>query len=180
MSALLVLKLSYHTCPNFGEQFFAKGFTPVESIHQAEQLILLGYSISEPKQETGTVSAPVYGQTGVASSTTYGTYNPSSGSYYGTTYNTPTYGVTGYDTRTYTRIIYTRSLYLSAVEVRHGKEAGLGDELWKVIAVSSGSSGDLRAVFPALVTSIKNYIGVSSGNQVGIRIDVDNPTVISK
>lgn len=44
-------------------------------------------------------------------------------------------------------------------------------EIWKTSAISTGGSGDLRDIMPALVLSIKEHIGKDTGKQVLIKIN---------
>lgn len=73
-----------------------KGFAIVNTIDEADQVVMLVYAISGPQNYTANV--PLWGPTGIESSTTYGNIS-SSGSnvhYYGSTYYNKTYGITGY------------------------------------------------------------------------------------
>lgn len=148
-----------------------KGFTVVPNPVEADVAVFLGYGISEPKSETVTYSQPIFGQTGVQSSTTYGSYNSGTGTFSSTTYNTPTYGVTGYVPVTETYTYFTRKMLLDAYALENkGKDLKLDKPAWRIVAVSVGSNGDLRAIFPVLVFAAKDYLGVDSQKTVTLEI----------
>ncbi len=139
---------------------------------QADLAIFLGYGIGKPEKQQYSYSLPVWGQTGVSSSYTYGTVNTygNSGTFSGTTTYTPTYGVTGYQSHTGTRTTYSRFMFLSAYDLNKNIESQNPVQLWKTSVTSTGSSGDLRRVFPLLVAASKDYIGSNTERQVTITL----------
>ena len=155
-----------------------RGFVVVENPEEADIAVFMTYAISGPKTEVSTSAVPVFGQTGYSSSNTSGIYNANTGTYSGTTQYMPTYGVTGYQnvTNTYTR--YTRLLLVDAFAIR--KEAGsigLGNQSWKVVAKSIGSSDDLRFILPILVAASQEYFGKDTKRAVEIEIAENDPRV---
>lgn len=168
-----------------------KGFVKTD-FENADVAIFLLYGISEPQQNTQQYAIPILGQTGVLSSqtfgmaNTYGTLNSygNTGYYQGntyssqTTYNTPTYGVTGYQNRTQQYTTYTRYFKVNALDIAAYKNFNKQVQVWETTVTSTGSSGDLRFVFPILIAAAKDYIGVNTGKQLEIVLSEDDPKVL--
>jgi len=149
-----------------------KGFVLVDNIENADIATFLFYSLSEPSEHQYSYSLPVYGQTGVSSSQTYGTISSygNTASYSGTTYNTPSYGVVGSSQHSGTRVTFTRYISLEAIDMEEHKKSGAEKQVWKTTIISTGSSGDLRRVFPVMIGAAKNYIGENTGKKVEINL----------
>ena len=142
------------------------GFEKAPSIDEANIAILLTYGISDPKIYEYTYSTPVWGQTGVSASTTYGNINTySNGATYSqnTTY-TPEYGIIGSTTHTGIGVTYFRHFALNGIDLEKYRDTGKSQELW-ITKTSLGESGDLRKVFPYLLSASKGYIGSSTGEK---------------
>lgn len=123
-------------------------------------------------------SASAYGS-GTGS---YGSYNPYVGSSYGgynysargsaygienteaTESTSPEYGVIGTETRQVTITTFTCYLALDAMDLKLYKKQKELKQHWKTVITSTGPSGDLRRVFPVLVTASFDNIDVSTGN----------------
>ena len=135
----------------------------------ADVAIYLSYGIGDPQKHQFSYTLPVYGQTGVSSSTTTGIFH-SDGSFHATTIYTPTYGITGYTTHTKTYETYFRFFVLEAVDVNKYIHSLRIVPVWKTTVTSTGSSGDLRRVFPVLVAAAKPYIGTNTGKKVEVSI----------
>ena len=148
----------------------SQGYTKASSFAEADIAIFLGYGIGDPETHQFTYSLPTYGQTGVSSSNTYGTAHTygNTATYSGTTTYTPTYGVTGSTTHIGTRTTYFRYMWLDAVDLDEYRKTEKEIQLWKTTVTSSGSSGDLRQVFPILVAASKPHIGSSTGKKVKV------------
>ncbi len=146
------------------------GYIKADNIAAADIAIFLGYGIGDPETHQFTYSLPTYGKTGVSSSNTYGTVNTygNTATYSGTTTYTPTYGVTGSTTHTGSRTTYFRYLLLDAVDLDEYRKTEKEVQLWKTTVTSTGSSGDLRQVFPILVAASKQYIGSNTGKKVKV------------
>lgn len=139
----------------------SQGFSEVEDVRDADVVIAALYSIGDPQQHTYTYAIPHWGQTGYRSATTYGTlYRYGSyGTYSGTTYFQPSYGITGYSTGVGTYVTFTRAMGLVGFDAESLRAGDEPKELWRVFAVSVGSSSDLRMIFPYLVAAARPYIG---------------------
>lgn len=148
-----------------------KGYRVAEKIEDAGVVVFLKYGISEPHESVYSYSTPVWGQTGVSSSHTTGTihsYGSGMASFSGTTTHMPEYGITGYQTHIGTRITYTRFVQLSAYDLEEHRKTNEEIQLWGATAVSTGSSGDLRLVFPVMVAALAEYIGEDTGKQIRV------------
>lgn len=159
----------------------SQGFQIAASLEAADLAVIAVYGISEPDAQTFTYALPQWGQTGVGSSTTYGSFNTygNTGSYSATTYYQPTYGITGYTTGVGRRVVYTRILALAGVDANSVRQGGDAKELWRVSAVSVGSSGDLRHLFPYLVAAAKPHIGKATpAGAVEVHFSENSPEVV--
>jgi hypothetical protein len=144
------------------------GYLKADSIEVADVAILVSYGIGDPREHTYSYSIPQYGKTGVSSSTTQGTvrmYGNGYGTYSGTTTYQPTYGVTGYTTHVGEYTTYTRVLVLTAADVNAFNRSNEIKEIWRTTAVSTGSSGDLRRVFPIMVAAVQPYLGKNTNKK---------------
>jgi hypothetical protein len=58
------------------------------------------------------------------------------------------------------------------------RETNKLNEVWKTDIVSTGSSGDLRRVFPVLIAGAAKYIGENTGQQVNVELYEDSKEVL--
>jgi len=158
----------------------SQGFTPTENIEEAELVIFLGYGIGEPEEHLYSYSIPMWGQTGISSASTYGTVNTygNFGSYSSRTTYTPSYGITGYTSRTGSYITYFRYILLTAFDLNEYRKSQKTVQVWKTTITSSGSSDDLRRVFPALVGASKEYIGTNTGQKIKVVLEESDKRVL--
>lgn len=118
---------------------------------QAKYAIFMFYGIDDGKQVVS--SYPIFGQTGTGSSHTTGTVTSygNTASFSGTTYKTPTFGVVGSGARTDS--VFKRYLNIDIVDI--GKSsAGKVQKVYEVKAISSGSTGQLAPIMPAIIRSV--------------------------
>lgn len=150
----------------------AQGFVSTEKAEDADVAIVLSYGIGDPQTRQYSSSLPVWGQTGVASSQTYGTATSygNSASYSGTTTYTPTYGVTGHTSQIGTQTTYFRYALITGYDFKAFRESKKQGQLWKTTITSSGSSGDLRQVFPILIGAAVPYLATNTGKQVPVKL----------
>lgn len=141
-----------------------KGFAPGREGSRPDIVIFLSYGIGDP--QTTYYSYPIFGQIGGGTSTfsasTYG-----SGGYAqttGTVTSSPRYGVVG--TGTGSRTEFFRWAALEAVDVDAFLKTQKVVQLWRTTMTSSGSSGDLRLVFPVMVAAGQSYIATNTRQQV--------------
>lgn len=158
----------------------SKGFIPTEKVEEADLAVFLSYGIGNPEEHKYSYSLPVWGQTGVSSSYTTGTITSYGGfgTYSGTTTYTPSYGITGYTTGTSSYATYFRFMLLDAWDLKKYRNSKKETQVWKTTVTSTGSSGDLRRVFPVLVGASKRYIGENTGTQVKVMLDESDQRVI--
>ena len=105
-------------------------------------------------------------------------YNGNTASYSGTTTYTPQYGVTGSRTHVGTIITYFRYMILDAIDLEEYGETEEKRQLWKTTVTSTGTSGDLRQVFPILVAASKEYFGTNTGKKVRLILYENDERVI--
>lgn len=150
----------------------AQGFVSAQKAEDADIAIVLSYGIGDPQTRQYSYSLPVWGQTGVSSSHTYGTATAygNSASYSGTTTYTPTYGVTGYTTHIGTRTTFFRYALITGYDFKAFKETEKQIQLWRTTITSTGSSGDLRQVFPILISASVPYLATNTGKQVSVHL----------
>jgi hypothetical protein len=158
----------------------SRGFAPASSFEKADLAIFLAYGIGNPEKHQYTYSLPVWGQTGVSSSSTYGTISTygSSATYSGTTTYTPSYGITGYTTHTGSLTTYFRFALLSAYDLKTYRATKKEAQVWQTTVTSTGSSNDLRRVFPIMVTATERYLGTNTGQKVKVVLYEDDPAVL--
>lgn len=159
----------------------SRGYIPAESIEQANLAIFVVYGIGNPQQHQYSYSVPTWGQTGISSSTTYGTLNTYGGfgTYSSTTTYTPRYGITGSTTHVGTYTMYFRFLVLDAFDLSEYKKTKKEVQLWKTTITSTGSSSDLRRVFPYMVTASTPHIGTNTGQQIKVVLEENDPAALN-
>lgn len=151
-----------------------KGYSESQKPDEADLVVFFNYGISDPETFQRTVYLPTWGQTGVSSTNTSGTidvnaYN-NKVNYNQKTTSTPKYGITGYRPENQTITQYLRYLTITAYDFNAYKENGSQKIIWNVNITSSGTSSDLRKVFPYLIVAGKNYYGQNSGEKKKIII----------
>ena len=158
-----------------------KGYTKTDNMGNCQIIVFLNYGIGDPQHIVTSYSVPTYGQisggTSTYSGTTYGPGGSSTTS--GNIYTPPQYGQTGSIPVVDHQTIYNRFLTVEGVDYKEFLKGGEIVQLWKTIITSSGSSGDLRRVFPVMVGGSSEYIGTNTGKQVSITIRENDERVTS-
>ena len=159
----------------------SRGYVAAESMEKADLAIFVVYGIGNPQEHQYSYSIPTWGQTGVSSSSTYGTLNTYGGfgTYSGTTTYTPTYGITGSTTHIGTETTYFRFLVLDALDLSEYRQTKKEIQLWKTTVTSTGASGDLRLVFPYMITASMPHIGTNTGKQTKVILEENDPAVMN-
>jgi hypothetical protein len=149
-----------------------QGFVSAEKAEDADVVIVLSYGIGDPKTQQYSYALPVWGQTGVSSAYTYGTATAfgNSATYSGTTTYTPTYGVTGYTTQVGSVTTYLRYALVTGYDFKAFKESNRQVQVWRTTITSTGSSGDLRRVFPILIGAAVPYLATNTGRQIPVQL----------
>ena len=148
-------------------------------IEDADFAIFVGYGIGAP--QTRSYSVPLFGQTGstTTGASTYGTINTigntSTINTTTTVNSTPTYGIVGSANKSET--VFSRHLVMTAYDLSVGSD-GEYDEVWRTTVTSTGSSGDLRRVFPILLASGVSHFGSATDQQKKYRFTETNPVVL--
>jgi Domain of unknown function (DUF4136) len=137
---------------------------------QARYAVVASYGIDDGKQVAS--SYPIFGQTGGGSSYTSGTVSSygTMATYSGTTRSSPTYGVVGSGTST--DVVFVRYLNMTMMNIAKSS----GDNIQKVYegkAVSSGSSGQMAPVMPAMMRSLFEDFPGKSGASRTVRQPFD-------
>lgn len=156
-----------------------KGLKEASDAEHADLAVVLKFGLSDPKYFTEVSSTPVYqynpSQTYSVSATSYG----STGSTYtsGTIHTSPSFSMAGTDVSSHVKEIYSRTIFISAYDLKHWRENHNEKQLWTTSIVSSGSSGDLRTVFPALMFVAKDLVGSNTGHQVSRSISTEDERI---
>ena len=170
--------LQFQEFSNYIEQVLhERGFVKQAKLQNADLAIFLSYAVSAPQTQQYSYSVPTWGQTGVSSSRTYGTVSSYGGvaNFTGTTNYTPTYGVTGSTTHSGTNTTYTRSLTLTAYDAHVYLTNQKMNQIWVTSVSSTGTSEDLRLVFPYMASAMKPYLGTNTGKRINVQIPSDDP-----
>ena len=163
-----------------------RGFQKVEENRAPEIVIYLNYGISDPNENMA--SMPVFGQTGggttstfnaTTTSNTYSNYGSTTGNATttGSVYTPPTFGVVG--SQTYSYSTFNRFLVIDAVDYGIYKETEKIKSIWKTTITSTGTSGDLRRVFPVLVAAAVPHLGVNTGKAVMVNL-AENKDIVKE
>lgn len=162
--------LTYLEYAKFIERALSQsGYVRKEKPEESAVVVAIAYGIGEPKDNVYSYSVPKYGQTGIASSYTYGN----------TTTYTPSYGVAGYSTQVGSYTTYRRYALVMAYDNRQKQSAGKDVQLWKTDIVSTGSSGDLRRVFPYMIAAAIPYFGGNTQTRVTITLNENDARVFT-
>jgi len=153
-----------------------EGFVAAHSVEKADIIVFAAYGIGAPQEHQYSYSLPVWGKTGISSSNTNGSMD-AFGNFHATTTHTPTYGITGSSTYTDSYATYFRFMVLEAFDLGEYRKSKKEIQLWKITATSSGTSSDLRLVFPMLVAASKPYIGRNSGAQIEVILREDDERI---
>jgi hypothetical protein len=156
-----------------------QGFQKVSEAEQADILIFLAYGIGDPEQHIATYSVPTFGATGVTSSYTTGTANTygNTTTYSGTTQYNQSYGITGYRSQVRTYTTHTRWAIIDAIDMQRFLKTKNTDSVWEMTLTSTGSSGDLRRVFPVMVAASAQYLARPTHRAVLVELKEESPVV---
>lgn len=140
--------------------FEEKNMYITNDIVKADNIIILGYGISDPQILTETRSEPVTGIIGYNYNTYGNIYtNNNYGTYNSNTYSTPKYGIVGYREKQINYTIYSRWIGIAAYKKEKDK---IGKQIWKTYLYSEGSSNDLRGVMPYIIKPLSEVLGTNT------------------
>ena len=149
-----------------------QGFVIAKDDAPSDLIIFYDYGISDPNESVDTYQS--WGKTGEVVTGATGNVN-SNGDVSVNTQTKNTYGATG--SYSVTTTTFDRHLNLSAINMREYRESGEMSEVWNTNVRSSGSSGDLRRVFPGLIVAIKPYIAMNTGEEKLVQFSVDSKEI---
>jgi hypothetical protein len=151
---------------------YSKGYVPCEGPKKCDLVVMVNYGIDS---ESVIRSAPIMGynpgktSTFSGTSSHYGTngYSGTSNTYGAVTTPGNFYvaGSQTYSEKEYTRMVVVEAFDFNKVSNSSPEESGKLDPAWKMIITSLGSSGDLRNVYPVLLTAGLDYFGKDSGGK---------------
>ena len=149
-----------------------RGYTETKEFEKVDLAIFLNYGIGNPQTSSYTYSLPVYGSKGGGTSTFIASTTSSSGysNTTGTITTAPKFGVVGANTYSGTNTSYFRFLSIEAIDAKTYRKTKENIPFWKTTISSSGSSGDLRRVFPVLVAASLPYLGTNTKRQIKVRV----------
>jgi hypothetical protein len=139
-----------------------RGFKKASNVDDAQVAIFLSYGIGDPETYQFSYAVPVWGQTGIESSTT--------NAYTGKTTYTPSYGIAAYRTESRAFNTYTRFLNIETYDVPALKHNEKMLQVWKTSVVSTGSSNDLREVFPYMVAAMRPFLAQNPGRKLNTTV----------
>lgn len=144
------------------------GFQEAAQESEADLAIFFTYGVSEPKTFEWQAVIPIYRQSGVSSKTTTGESRTYQNHYRSTTqfssqtYYTPRYEVTGSRSISKSETYYIRHLNVSGYYMADVQTDSAPPLQWTTTATSTGSSEELRKIFPYIAYSTIVYLGKSS------------------
>ena len=146
-----------------GRALVARGFEQAKSIEDVTLVVMMSWSISEPR-------------TKIISGTTSGFERVG-------TDKDPDTGLEHTRTKFVTRptqdtqIYFTRSIDLKAFDQPAFKQTNAPKELWEITLRSDGSQSDLRTVFPVIVAAAQPYLGESTKQAIDAFVAADDVKV---
>jgi hypothetical protein len=143
--------------------------------------VFLSYKISEPQQSTSSMLVPITSYQpsetyNVDAQTSYG-YGQGHTNTTGTITKAGSYVTTGYQEVTSTETFYTRQITLIAAYYKHFKATKKLTPVWQTDLISSGTTGDLRAVFPVMLAAAREQLGSNTGQQIEVDIQANDRRV---
>lgn len=158
------------------------GYERISDIQAADIVLCLYYWVGSGETKYESYTVPHFGRTGG------GTYNYSGNSYSHNTGNrftysgqiqqSPQFGITGYSTglRSYTE--HERVIQLDAFVLSRTGETVTSKQVWQTKIESTGSSSDMRALFPRLLYASRWTIGRNTGGKKHVELYWDDPNVL--
>lgn len=138
------------------------GYTFVDTLREADLVVLVYYGIGSGTQITSNRSIPVYGNN-ETKTTVRNSYGQVLGSY--ETNQSNPYTPSSYRTVTRTHTEYPRWIHLYAYN-RRLLDLKRTKEEWVTKISSTGGSNDLRKIFPYMISGAAEYIGKNTRGKV--------------
>lgn len=189
-SAADASSLQFQEYKSYVERTLAlQGFQKAQNGELPDLIVYLGYGIGEPQTKTASYSVPVYGQTGVSSAHTTGTVSSTTNAYgnsamtqssvTATTTYTPAFGVTGYQQQTTSYDVYGRYISLAGFFTKDWESRGELVPAFETNITSTGTSGDLRKVFPIMLGAASKYVGKSTTKTMKVTVTENDARVLA-
>lgn len=158
----------------------ANEFVAAEKADGADLAVVLFYGIGDPKVNQVTYTLPIWGKTGVSSSYTSGTVNAigNTATYNETTTYSPSYGITGYSTQVENVTTYFRFVDVVGYDLELFRNSNRQVQLWKTMITSTGTSGDLRRLFPIMIGTATPHIGKDTKQRLSLTAYESSPEVL--
>lgn len=155
----------------------SRGYIAAADAAHADLVILLLYGVGDPQTSYSTypITAQVGGGTSHFSASTFGAGGSSQT--FGSITTPSETRVVGTGIRSRTE--FPRYVALAAIDVQRSRDAGEIVAAWQTIITSTGSSGDLRRVFPVLIAASQDYLGTNTGEAVSIGIWEQDERVVA-
>ncbi len=175
-SGITIYDLNFREYADYVRKALTKQGLTDAPLADAKLAIFLIYGIGDPKLTPYSYSIPIFGQTSGGTTSvnlsTYGSDGISNTS--GTITTKPTYGIVGSTTYSGVNVSYFRFFILDAVDLDKFRNDSMSVVVWRTTVTSSGSSGDLRRVFPVMVGASTEYLGTNTLRQVSIQLQEDD------
>ncbi|HRU39279.1 MAG TPA: hypothetical protein P5511_05330 [Candidatus Goldiibacteriota bacterium] len=172
--------LQFREYAHFASAALAKnGYKLADSAKDASVEIYLSYGIGEPEKHVYSYAEPLWGQVRTNAYTYSQEITAADGvskTYYSTTRIDPEYGVTGFTTRTGTYTSYKKFIVLDAYSTKKRDNNRL-ENIWRTSISSTGTTKDLRKIFPVLLAAAVKYIGSNTGEEIVIEFPEESEAV---
>ena len=148
------------------------GFSKAKNVEEANAAIILGYGM-ESQAYQYTCALPIWGQNGISSSQSTGSINTfgNSATYSCQTSYTPSYGVVSSMPCTGTKVLSSGYITLSCFDIVKYKKTRNAEDarpLWFTTAASAGQNGDMRIMFPIMLTAMLPHIATNTGKAITV------------
>ncbi|NLD36068.1 MAG: hypothetical protein GX654_04285 [Desulfatiglans sp.] len=156
-----------------------KGYVYTESKDDADVAIYLAYGMGDPETHLYSYDMPVWGRTGYYASRTRVAETTTDGktSYRTYTTYTPSYGFIGYNSYIDSVTTYMRFAVITAYDYSQFKKDETEVQLWKTTVSSTGTTDDLRRIFPMLMAASIPYLATDTGRKVYMTMYETDPVV---
>lgn len=156
-----------------------RGYVYTESKDEADVAIYLAYGMGDPETHLYSYEMPVWGRTGYYASRTHVAETTADGgkTYKSYTTYTPTYGVAGYRSYIDSVTTYMRFAVITAYDYDQYKKDETEVQLWKTTINSTGTTDDLRRIFPILMAASIPYLATDTGRKVYMTLYESDPVV---
>lgn len=156
-----------------------RGYIYTESKDEADVAIYLAYGMGDPQTHQYSYDLPIWGRTGYYASRTNVAETTVDGKTTYRAYTTyiPSYGYIGYNSYIDTVTTYMRFAVITAYDYSQFKKDETEVQLWKTTINSTGTTDDLRRIFPILMAASIPYLATDTGRKVYLTVYENDPVV---